>query len=122
MAQYHKQRRVEWFRARLGALRSRMALLPQPVQTEFRPLVDDLEAQLELAGQQRGGIRRLLDEIRAIDKCVRFELAVSVQDVPVQRRDAGPDGESHRRLDLATTAEPHSHLFRPQTKTSAQDA
>jgi hypothetical protein len=99
-----------------------MALLPQLPQTEFRPLLDDLEAQLEQAGRQRGGLRRLLDEIRAIDKCVRFELAVSQQDVPVQHPERGAESESHRRLDLATTAEPHSHLFRPQTKTSAQDA
>jgi hypothetical protein len=55
-----------------------MALLPRLAQTEFRPLVDDLEAQLELAGRERGGVRRLLDEIRAIDKCVSFELAVSL--------------------------------------------
>jgi hypothetical protein len=55
-----------------------MALLPRLAQTEFQPLLDDLETQLALAGREQGGIRRLLDEIRAIDKCVSFELAVSV--------------------------------------------
>lgn len=78
MTRDQKPQRVERLRARLGALRSRMALLPRLAQTEFRPLVDDLEAQLELAGRERGGVRRLLDEIRAIDKCVSFELAVSL--------------------------------------------
>jgi hypothetical protein len=91
-----------------------MALLPELAQTEFRPLLDDLEAQLEQAGRYRGGVRRLLDEIRAIDKCVRFELAVSLQDAPVRHTEPGAESQSHRRLDLPTT-EPHSHHLAPKT-------
>jgi len=122
MARNQKQRRVEWLRTQLAALRSRLATLPQLAQTEFRPLIDDLDAQLEPAGRQRGGVRRLLDEILAIDKCVRFEMAVSLQDVPVKHPEPGAKSRSHRRLDLPTTAEVHSHLFRPKTDASARNA
>jgi len=121
MARYHKQQRVEWLRARLGALRSQIGLLPQQAQTEFRPLVDDLAAQLEESARKRGGVRRLLDEIRAIDKCLHFERTMSLQDLPVPRGDADAEGKPHWRLDLRTITEPHLHLRRSQVQSSMLD-
>jgi hypothetical protein len=117
-----KQRRVEWLRRQVGALRSRLAILPQLAQSELGPLLDDLEAQLDLAGGQRGEMRRLLDELRAIDKCVRFELAVSRQEVSGEHLVPGARRPSLRRLNLVTTAELHAHRLRLKTETAAHDA
>jgi hypothetical protein len=80
MTQTPTEQRVERLHRQLGVLRSRIAILPQPAQAEFAPLVDDLEAHLGRVGRQREGIRGVIEEIRAIDKCLRFELAVSQPD------------------------------------------
>jgi hypothetical protein len=122
MAPEQKQRRMEWLRSRLGVLRSRIAILPQVAQAEFQPLVDNIEAHLEQAGRQPDGVRRLIDEFRAIDKCVRFEMAVSLRDVPPSAAEDCSGSQPHRRLDLSKTFDRHFHLSRPDTEASSRNA
>ena len=121
MAPHQKRPFAERLQTRLAALKSRIARLPQTAQAEFRPLVDDLQTQLERPGRPRGEVRRLLEEIRAIDKCVRFEQAVPLQDLPASPKDNAPGCQPRCRLDLPATAGRHSHFNKSKTNAAAQD-
>ncbi len=120
MAPHEKRHAAERLQTQLAALRSRLARLPQSAQAEFRPLVDDLQLQLERPGRPRGDIRRWLDEIRAIDKCVRFEQAVPLQDLPVRPSEDAVDDPPQRRLDLPGATGSHGHLVKFRTNTARQ--
>jgi hypothetical protein len=80
MASGHKTLLPERLQARLAALKARIAPLPAATRREFQPLVEDLEIQMKRSRRDRDALRRLRDEMRAIDKCVRFELVVLLPD------------------------------------------
>jgi hypothetical protein len=122
MAPDQRQRRVEWLRRQLGALRSRIAILPPVAQAEFAPLVDDLESHLAQAARQREGMRRVVEEMRAIDKCLRFEQAVSLRDVSAVAAQRCSEGESHRRRDFSATAQGDVRRRWPKSETSTRGA
>jgi hypothetical protein len=120
MAGDRKEQRVERLRRQLGALRSRIAILPQVAHAEFGPLVDDLETHLGEAGPEREGIRRMVEEIRAIDKCLRFELAVSLRDVTVIAPEGGSESQPCCWPVPSTAATRHDH--RRRSESSARNA
>jgi hypothetical protein len=121
MARHENWSVAERLQTRLAALKSRIARLPQTAQTEYRPLVDDLEVQLGRPGRPCGEVRRLLDDIRAIDKCVRFELAILSQEIQTRPTEDPSDGQPRLRLDIPATTGPHSHLGRSRTNAAAKD-
>lgn len=120
MARHEKQPPVRRLLTQLAALKSRIALL-QTAQAEFRSLVDDIEAQLERPGLPRGVVRRLLDDIRAIDMCVHFELNVPLQDASTQPSETSSDCQPRHRLGLHATPKPHGRPLKPRTNASARD-
>ena len=64
------------FRARLEKVRSHVARLPAEQQSEFLPMVDEVDVQFQRRQSDPALIRRLMEDLRFIAKSVQFELEV----------------------------------------------
>jgi hypothetical protein len=104
---------AEQLRAQLESLRSQIPLLPSPTQAEFLPLVDALERRLRPDQPRPAEVAQLLVEIDAIDKCVRFEVAISLAEFTARSPEAGSADNPRRRLDPPENTEPHRHSITP---------
>ena len=104
---------AEQLRDHLDSLRSCMPALSQATQAEFLPLIDELERRLGRDPPQPAEAARLLAEIEAIDKCVRFELAISLAEATARSPESGSADRPQRRLDAANDSKPHRHSLRP---------
>ena len=89
----------ERLRVRLVALRRGLARLSPTTQSEYGTWITEAEGQLHRNVQGPVLVRRLLEEIEALSKCVEFEL-------DGWQNDAGPEGlderqpvQENRRLD-----------------------
>lgn len=110
----------EPLRAELDALRSLIARLPRQERDEFQPLVEELQGQRQRNTPNPAESRRQLQEIRAIAKCVEFELDIWQSDfAPRHAKDYSED-EPHRRLDCPAIIGPCHRPIGP--KWSGADA
>ena len=113
------------FERRLDELRSSIDLLTEPVRSEFRTLVDEVQQQYKLWQGNDAKVRLFTDDLRLIAKSVAFELDVWQSDVGPRTPEEDCRGEPYRRLDSAATIEPYRRLLRrnlPEADASAENA
>jgi hypothetical protein len=105
----------EWLRVRLEALRRGLAQLSPTTQSEYETLVTELEGQLQRNVREPLLVRRLLNEIEAISKCVAFELDVGQNDAAPQspaEHSPVPVEKKQRRRDCPETLPCHHRSLR----------
>jgi hypothetical protein len=66
----------ELLNLRLDALHSQIKRLPSDTQPEYLTLLDELKTQVPSQAEESPNAFGLLDEIKAISKCLQFEIGV----------------------------------------------
>jgi hypothetical protein len=109
----------EELRAHFEALRRGLARLSPTTQSEYETLVTELEGQLQRNVREPVLVRRFLNEIEAISKCVAFELDVGQNDAAPQSPEEHspvPVEKKRRRRDCPATPPRHHRSLRQKLR------